>query len=1130
MTEVKEEIAKPVIESNEQSKEPKAISLCEMYKYLTRQQKALAVLASLMSLTQGCAMPMSAILMGKITTSFTPDKSIDEIRNQGIFTSVLMLLLAIATFILAGGGIGIWKYIGVSLAAEMRKRYFSRILEQDQEWYDISHPEKLTAQLSDDVSSLKRGSGQALHKVLFASSLAISGLAVGFGYGWFFALIILLTIPFSFIGIFCYLMVNSKAATVESKNYEKAASISNEAIENISTVLSLNGQDHEQDLFMKEMINTMKAGIKFNCIAALFFGLFMFMLSSVYGFGFWVGAQIIKGRVYNINAGRDYQASDIMTIFFCVISGCMSLGAIGPNLFSVTKGKLAAARMIEVINMPIKIDYRDTSKKSVDKLSGDIEFKDVHFCYPSRPEVKILKGVSFVAKAGQKIAFVGGTGCGKSTAIQLIERYYDANQGTVLIDGIPIKDYNLSSLRSKIGYVGQEPRLFAMTIKENLLIGKPTATDEEIKAALKLANATAFIHDLEDGINTYVGPGGSQLSGGQKQRIAIARTALQNPCILLLDESTSALDSKNEREIQAALDEFSQNRTTITIAHRLTTIMNSDCIIVMKSGNIAEFGTHEELLKQNGVYKALVDEQFSNNTNTMGVGLTSVIRPVTPNDPDIIEVKNIDEDGQPKETSQTNKVLKKKNSSVTPAPLEVETSKVEYGYPKPMPFLLRYLSGSYIYVFLAIFASLITGCIFPAIGNLLAKTTNILIKYDLMNNGIPIKDYERSDADKEILNVGLYFVIVGATSFIANYFEVACFGVLGERITMKVRNDLYKALLSKDLDFFYMKNHSSGHLASILSKDCSVVNAIVSKSYGAIVKGLASMICGLVIAFIASWKLSLVAIIACPLLIASSLIINASEKSMNGPEEEGEDNILVKKDLKLFQEAVNNSKTVAALCCQDEFLRLYNNEIQIDKESANSKGCKDGIWRGFGESGIFFVFSMVFLYGTFLIYNNEITVGEFFEAYLGITFAAIGAASSQEFIPDMNAANESATEIIKLLYYPNQIKSGDKKPEIKGHIVFENVTFTYPSRKQAVFKNLSLEILPGDTVGFAGPSGQGKSTIFRLLYRLYDPQEGRILLDGIDIKEYELEHLRGVFGMVNQEPSLFNNSVMYNIK
>lgn len=300
-----------------------------------------------------------------------------------------------------------------------------------------------------------------------------------------------------------------------------------------------------------------------------------------------------------------------MSIFISVIGGAYSLGQVGPSALAISKGREAASHIYKVIEREPSIKINKKKSKLADRnLKGEIEFKDVFFSYPSRPDVIVLNNLTFKVKPGQKVALVGETGCGKSSTIQLIERYYDASHGEVKIDGTNIKDYNLKSLRKLIGYVGQEPKLFAMTVRENLMIAKPDATEKEMIQALKMANAYDFVMNLEKKMDTFVGDSGSQLSGGQKQRIAIARSALQNPRILLLDESTSALDRQNERSIQQTLDKYSADRTTITVAHRLSTIINSDLIFVLDKGHIAEQGTHSELLSKNGTYAQLVKNQL----------------------------------------------------------------------------------------------------------------------------------------------------------------------------------------------------------------------------------------------------------------------------------------------------------------------------------------------------------------------------------------------------------------------------------------------------------------------------------------------------------------------------------------
>merc|ERR1712198_170540 len=250
--------------------------------------------------------------------------------------------------------------------------------------------------------------------------------------------------------------------------------------------------------------------------------------------------------------------------------------------------------------------------KSDTNLNGRISVKNVSFSYHSSPDVKVLDNVSFEVAAGSSLAIVGPSGRGKSTVISLIERFYDYQSGSIVMDGEhAINDYDLSYLRSSIGLVSQMPLLFDATVSENIRGGLTTATKEDIEAAAKSANAHDFIMKLDKGYETKVGELGGKLSGGQRQRIAIARALLAKPSILLLDEATSALDSKSEKEVQSAIDAITARgqQTTITIAHRLNTIKNSDNILVLVDGKVKECGNHQQLMEQQGVYSALVNAQ-----------------------------------------------------------------------------------------------------------------------------------------------------------------------------------------------------------------------------------------------------------------------------------------------------------------------------------------------------------------------------------------------------------------------------------------------------------------------------------------------------------------------------------------
>jgi ABC-type multidrug transport system fused ATPase/permease subunit len=274
----------------------------------------------------------------------------------------------------------------------------------------------------------------------------------------------------------------------------------------------------------------------------------------------------------------------------------------------------ATERVFELLaETPEKINSTQNSH-SIQKIQGNVSFKNVGFTYPSRKEMKVLKGVNFTANFGQKIAIVGPSGVGKSTIASLLLRFYDIESGEILVDGKNIYDYELENLRGNMSIVPQDVILFGGTIKENIAYGNPDASDEEIMVAAKQANALNFIESFPEKFETMVGERGIKLSGGQRQRIAIARALLKNPSILILDEATSSLDSESEKLVQEALEILMQGRTSIIIAHRLSTIRSADQILVLDKGVIAEQGTHQELIAlENGIYKNLSNLQFSHS-------------------------------------------------------------------------------------------------------------------------------------------------------------------------------------------------------------------------------------------------------------------------------------------------------------------------------------------------------------------------------------------------------------------------------------------------------------------------------------------------------------------------------------
>nr|CAD7429696.1 unnamed protein product [Timema monikensis] len=420
----------------------------------------------------------------------------------------------------------------------------------------------------------------------------------------------------------------------------------------------------------------------------------------------------LLGRCLGVEASSDPLMAEVMNsaprsisaavrkVFFSVMMASMNIGMSSPyfETFSISKG--AAAKVFSLIDRISPINSMSPDGKHPSSINGSIEFKNIHFKYPSRPDVKVLQGMNLTINPGETVALVGSSGCGKSTCVQLIQRFYDPIHGSISLDGENIKNLNVAWLRSNIGVVGQEPILFQTTIAENIRFGNEQASMDEIIHSAKEANAHDFVSKLPQGYDTLVGERGAQLSGGQKQRIAIARALVRNPHILLLDEATSALDTSSESKVQAALDKASTGRTTIIVAHRLSTIRQADKIVALSDGKVAEQGTHEQLMALKGQYHDLVMAQVNSaNQDEPMVGRPRHLSMTSDKSVEEDDIRSITKSFVPEETEQ-----------------EEKSSMME---------VLRLNKQEWPYIMIGCICSIIMGCAFPIFAVLFGEILGI---------------------------------------------------------------------------------------------------------------------------------------------------------------------------------------------------------------------------------------------------------------------------------------------------------------------------------------------------------------------------------------------------------------------
>jgi ATP-binding cassette subfamily B (MDR/TAP) protein 1 len=533
------------------------------------------------------------------------DTNRHHIKKDSDFWSAMYVMLAFVqlfAFIIQGV---LFAKCSERLVHRVRDRAFRTMLRQDVSFFDRDENTSgaLTSFLSTETTHVAGLSGVTLGTLLMVSTTLISAIAMSLAIGWKLSLVCISTIPVLLgCGFFRFWMLahfqrRSKAA------YDSSATFASEAISAIRTVAALTREEdvlkqYQHSLAVqqrKSLISVMKSSLLYAASQSLIF--------ACLALGFWYGGTLI-GKL-------EYTMFQFFLCFMAVIFGAQSAGTIFSFAPDMGKAHQAAGELKKLFDRQPVVDTWSESGERLPEVEGTLEFRDVHFRYPTRPEQPVLRGLNLTVRPGQYIALVGASGCGKSTTIALLERFYDPLSGGIFIDNREISGLNINDYRSHIALVSQEPTLYQGTIKENIILGtsRENVPDSDVEFACREANIYDFIVSLPEGFNTVVGSKGTLLSGGQKQRIAIARALIRDPKILLLDEATSALDSESEHVVQAALDKAAKGRTTIAVAHRLSTIQKADIIYVFDQGRIVEQGTHSELMKRNGRYAELVNLQ-----------------------------------------------------------------------------------------------------------------------------------------------------------------------------------------------------------------------------------------------------------------------------------------------------------------------------------------------------------------------------------------------------------------------------------------------------------------------------------------------------------------------------------------
>ncbi|KAL5362551.1 P-loop containing nucleoside triphosphate hydrolase protein [Aspergillus floccosus] len=948
----------------------------------------------------------------------------------------------------------------------------------------------------DEISS-----GTLTHAITSLSNQIQQSYAIAFRYSWALTLVVSSAILFVLLGFSVTVPFFIKAQHRVEEADQKHASIAADVLASVRTVFSLGAEASLARKYSAWIMEAKQRGAKVSIVSGIHLGLLFFAMYASFGLAFWFGLKLFReGNIDNVNT--------VITVFFSVLLVVTVLGNIASPLMIISQAIGASRPFFDIIDSRLP---PATGAVGFDpNRPGDITFNGVSFVYPTRPETQVLRKFHARFEEGKTTALVGPSGSGKSTVVALLERWYELKsstdtktmemvEGEIQVGGVSIDRLDLQWWRSQIGLVQQEPVLFNTTIMENITMGlagtkwedsRDSVKQEMVMSASKEAFADDFIQRLPQGYSTLVGEGGISLSGGQRQRIAIARCIVRQPSILILDEATSSIDIHSERIVQSALERVLKNRTTILIAHRLSTVRKADHIIVINDGINLEEGSHNELMAAGGVYSNLVHAQE--------------LRDIPNSESDIME----DQD-------PSCHLLVEKAQSVTTIPADSpknekqalleDRGKSGSKYKHRNNVLLRILKEQQQHWVLY----MLTLC------GALGASSAFALQSWLFAQLVQVFQYTGQR-------------LVSAANFWALMFFVLALAMAGFNLLVGYCSNR----ISLPISWFDREENSSGTLTSRLSTDPQQLQSLFGVSGTFPLISILSVIGCIAISFSFGAKLAAVAFCAgTPFMFLGAFARIRYEMKF-----EAINAAVYAESSQFASEAIRAFRTITSLNMEKAILRRYSTLVTQQRRRAMRKAWYATLLFAFADSFELCSMALTFWYGGRLLASHEYNIGAFLVVYIAIIQGGQSAGQFLSFGPNIAQASASGQRILGLRHAPGSaanLASTELMPSEDANtdtsIQLRHVSFSYSSRDAPIYDNLSLKIGSGQFAAIVGPSGCGKSTIVSLLERFYQVSSGEILFGGKNIDSIELSSYRSSLALVSQEPQLFDGTIRDNL-
>ncbi|KAM4631455.1 antigen peptide transporter 2a [Polymixia lowei] len=1077
----------------------------------------------------GASVFLSLAVLCDMFIPFYTGKVIDilgsEYQSSGFLSAILFMgLFSLGNSFSAGLRGGLFLCAVASFTRRVKVKLFGALVNQEIGFFETNKTGEITSRLSKDTKAMGMTVALNVNVLLRTFIKTLGMISLMMSLSWELTLLMLMDIPIAGLIQNIYDKHYQRLSKALQDSMARANDTANEAVSAIRVVRSFHTEQGEARRYDDRLMDTHRLKTQRDTVRAVYLlarrvsGLGMQMAMLYFGRLFIQRGQMTTGNLVSFILYQTDLGNSIRTLIYIVGDMLNSVGA--------------AEKVFEYLDREPQVKTRGT--EAPNDLKGHVKFQGLTFSYPLNNNKPVLQDFSVELKPGQTTALVGPSGEGKTTCVSLLERFYEPQNGDILLDGRPLKSYQHRFLHRKIALVGQDPVLFSGSIRDNIAYGLADCSLDEIQEAARRANIHDFISQLDRGYDTVIGEGGGQLSKSERQRIAIARALVRQPQVLILDEITSSLDTDCETKVQQALAQCPNRPTRLIVAHRLKTIEKADQIVVIGQGRVQERGTHQELMEMKGNYYRLREKLFTECSILISLSLLAsgsvrqvlvrcvtahcLLAPVLETGRDVLYGRSGDcvfglsgdawtwmmcatataagalfwEIAIPDTNNEANGEEEKQQARVL-------FLRVLHLYKHDYLLLL----GASVFLSLAVlcdmFIPFYTGKVIDILGS----------------------EYQSSGFLSAILFMGLFSL---GNSFCAGLRGGLFLCAVGS-FTRRVKVKLFGALVNQEIGFF--ETNKTGEITSRLSKDTKAMGMTVALNVNVLLRTFIKTLGMISLMMSLSWELTLLMLMDIPI---AGLIQNVYDKHYQRLSKALQDSMARANDT--ANEAVSAIRVVRSFHTERGEARRYDDRLMDTHRLKTQRDIVTAVCLlARRVSGLGMQMAMLY-FGRMFIQRGQMTTGNLVSFILYQTDLGDSIRALIYTVGDMLNSVEAARKVFEYQDRKPQVNTeGTEAPnDLKGHVKFQGLTFSYPlNNNKPVLQDFSVELKPGQTTALVGPSGEGKTTCVSLLERFYEPQNGEILLDGRPLESYQHRFLHRKIALVGQDPVLFSGSIRDNI-